>query len=75
MLLCFKHCFHISFSSLFPRRSLVLELQATRELLVSSLNKVQGLELETKKVPILRGRIRELEKSLNKAVSAEANKG
>ena len=75
MLLCFKHCFHISFSSLFSRRSLVLELQATRELLVSSLNKVQGLELETKKVPILRGRIRELEKSLNKAVSAEASKG
>ncbi len=49
------------------RRSLVLELQATRALLVSSLNKVQGLELESRKVGILQGRIKELERNLRKA--------
>ena len=39
----------------------MLELQATRDLLVSSLNKVQGLELEARKVPILQGKISQME--------------
>lgn len=46
------------------RRSLVLELQTTREVLVSSLKKVQDLELESQKVPVLENRIRELERNL-----------
>ncbi len=46
------------------RQSLVLELQTTRNLLVSSLNKVQDLELESRKVPKLEDRIRDLEKTL-----------
>ena len=46
------------------RQSLVLELQTTRNLLVSSLNKVQELEVESKKVPTLEDRIRDLEKTL-----------
>ena len=53
-------------SSHLPRRqSLVLELQTTRNLLVSSLNKVQELEVESKKVPTLEDRIRDLEKTLS----------
>ena len=52
-------------SSLFRRQSLVLELQTTRSLLVSSLNKVQELEVESKKVPTLEDRIRDLEKTLS----------
>lgn len=45
------------------RRSLILELQATRELLVSSLNKVQDLELENRKVPLLEKKVTLLEKT------------
>ena len=48
------------------RRSLVLELQTTRELLASSLKKVQDLELESGKVPALQSRIHELERNLGK---------
>lgn len=48
----------------FPhRRSLVMELQSTRELLSSSLKKVQNLELESRKVPGLESRIHELERN------------
>ena len=54
-------------SSLSRRQSLVLELQTTRNLLVSSLNKVQELEVESKKVPTLEDRIRDLEKTLSAA--------
>ena len=49
------------------RRSLVLELQTTRELLASSLKKVQDLELESGKVPALQSRIHELERNLGKS--------
>ena len=42
---------------------MVLELQTTRELLASSLKKVQGLELESRKVPMLETRIQELERN------------
>ncbi|CAB4057847.1 unnamed protein product [Lepeophtheirus salmonis] len=45
------------------RLSLVLELNTTREILASSLNKVQDLELKTQKVPYLEARIKELEES------------
>ena len=48
------------------RRSLVLELQTTRELLASSLKKVQDLELESRKVPALESRIHELEQRNHK---------
>ena len=41
-----------------------MELQTTRELLVSSLNKVQGLEVESKKVPRLKERIAEMERTM-----------
>lgn len=53
-------------SLLSSRRSLVLELQTTRELLASSLKKVQDLELESNKVPALESRIHELERNLSK---------
>ena len=53
--------------TLLHRQSLVLELQTTRNLLVSSLNKVQELEVESKKVPTLEDRIRDLEKTLSAA--------
>ena len=44
----------------------MLELQTTRELLASSLKKVQDLELESGKVPALQSRIHELERNLGK---------
>ena len=44
----------------------MLELQTTRELLASSLKKVQDLELESGKVPGLQSRIQELERNLGK---------
>ncbi|TRY70638.1 hypothetical protein TCAL_15040 [Tigriopus californicus] len=53
-------------------RSLVLELQATRELLVSSLNKVQDLELENRKVPLLEKKVTLLEKT-RKSESSTSN--
>ena len=40
-----------------------MELQTTRELLASSLKKVQDLELESRKVPALESRIHELERN------------
>ena len=55
----------LSLSLLCYRRSLVLELQTTRELLASSLKKVQDLELESRKVPTLENRIHELERNLS----------
>ena len=51
--------------SFFYRRSLVLELQATRDLLVSSLSKVQGLEVESKRLPGLQTKIKDLERNIN----------
>ena len=56
--------YHKTDLTFFYRRSLVLELQTTRELLASSLKKVQGLELESRKVPMLETRIQELERNL-----------
>ena len=44
-----------------------MELQTTRELLASSLKKVQDLELESGKVPALQSRIHELERNLGKS--------
>ena len=46
------------------RRSLLLELQSTKEVLLSSLHKVQDLELESQKVPHLESRIQDLERRL-----------
>jgi hypothetical protein len=46
------------------RRSLLLELQSTKEVLLSSLNKVQDLELESQKVPGLESRIQDLERRI-----------
>ena len=43
-----------------------MELQTTRELLASSLKKVQDLELESGKVPALQSRIHELERNMGK---------
>ena len=43
-----------------------MELQTTKELLVSSLSKVQDLEVDFKKVPNLENKIAELEKDLLK---------
>ena len=42
----------------------MIELQTTRQLLANSLKKVQDLEIESKKVPVLETRIQELEKNL-----------
>ncbi len=49
---------------IFFRQSLVLELQATRKLLASSLNLVHDLETESQKVPILQQQISELKRLL-----------
>ena len=47
------------------RRSLVLELKTTRELLSTSLSQVQDLELKSQTVPMLENRIQELEKNMD----------
>lgn len=64
----------LSLSLLCYRRSLVLELQTTRELLASSLKKVQDLELESRKVPTLENRIHELERSLSSTTPMQSGK-
>jgi len=46
------------------RRSLLFELQSTKEVLISSLNKVHDLELESQKVPFLQQRVQELERRI-----------
>ena len=63
---CIIHLTRKLFNIIHYRRSLVLELQTTRELLASSLKKVQDLELESGKVPALQSRIHELERNLGK---------
>jgi hypothetical protein len=50
--------------TIFSRQSLVLELQATRRLLASSLNLVHDLESEAQKVPNLERRNQELSELL-----------
>ena len=44
-----------------PRESLLQELKATKEVLISSLNNIHQLELESDKVPKLEAKISELE--------------
>lgn len=44
------------------RRSLLCELQSTKEVLISSLNKVHHLEIESRKVPVLQQKVQELER-------------
>ncbi|XP_023327346.1 EF-hand and coiled-coil domain-containing protein 1 [Eurytemora carolleeae] len=46
------------------RRSLLCELQSTKEVLLSSLNKVQDLELDSRQVPVLQARVQELERRI-----------
>lgn len=45
------------------RKSLLMELKAAKEVLLTSLGNVQDLEIESKKVPKLEARIRELERT------------
>ena len=46
------------------RKSLLHEIKATKDVLMSSLKNVQHLELESRKVPELEARIDDLEKLL-----------
>ena len=46
------------------RKSLLHEIKATKDVLMSSLKNVQDLELESRKVPQLEARIDDLEKLL-----------
>ena len=52
----------VYFNILFPRDSLLQELKATKEVLISSLNTVHHLELESDKATELEAKMSELEK-------------
>ena len=70
MYLIITHTFAFPFvfnNSWFPfdsRKSLLHEIKATKDVLMSSLKNVQDLELESRRVPQLEARIDDLEKLL-----------
>ena len=49
---------------IYYRKSLLLEIKATKDVLMSSLKNVHDLEVESRKVPHLEARIDDLEKLL-----------
>ena len=57
-------CFNFSSSPFHSRKSLLHEIKATKDVLMSSLKNVQDLEIESRRVPQLEARIDDLEKLL-----------